>query len=127
MGTTPWKLIRRDLGPEAEARIDRRKAEMGVTVVAHSVAELRRQRARTQAQIAQRLGIDPSTQARNERNADPRLSTVRQAVEALGGRLEIVAVFDDALVRLDILAPEAETSAPAAAAGSNLQGTSEPT
>jgi hypothetical protein len=35
-----------------------------------------------------------------ERGADPRLSTVASYVNALGGKLEIVAVFDDERVVL---------------------------
>ena len=102
MSAKPWREVRRTLSPEREARIERRKAEMGLKVVAHNVADLRRHRSRTQAQLAEAIGIAPSTLARNERNPDPRLSTIKASVEAMGGRLQLVAVFDDESVALDL-------------------------
>lgn len=59
---------------------------------------------KTQVDVAAESGIRQSDVSRMER-AEPgeverRISTVRRYVEALGGRLEIFAVFDDKQVRL---------------------------
>jgi predicted transcriptional regulator len=39
--------------------------------------------------------VSQSNISQLERGADPRLSTVANYVDALGGKLELVAVFDD--------------------------------
>ena len=63
-----------------------------------SLAELRRARRRTQTAVAKSLQTTQSGVSRLEHQADLYLSTLRSYVEALGGRLEIRAVFPDAEV-----------------------------
>lgn len=101
---TPWREVRgrRNFGPEAEDRIAKRVEEMEADMIAHGLAELRQQREVTQAQLATLLGIDPTSLSRREHSTDPRLSTVRNQVEALGGRLQIVARFDDERIAIDL-------------------------
>jgi DNA-binding Xre family transcriptional regulator len=59
------------------------------------LASLRRSRGLSQAALAQRLGITQSDVSKLERRSDIRLSTLRSAVEALGGTLKIQAQFPD--------------------------------
>lgn len=66
--------------------------------VAHEPADLTALRGRrgvTQAQVAARTALGQPRVSRIERSADPRVDTVRRYVEALGGRLELVARFPD--------------------------------
>lgn len=66
-----------------------------------SLAALRRRRGLTQAVIAARLGISQSDVSKIERRRDMRLSTLRAAVAATGGRLRLVADYPDESVDLD--------------------------
>lgn len=66
----------------------------------YPLGELRRSRAVTQVELAQRLEVAQATVSKFEKSS-PAVSTVRRYVEALGGRLELVAVFDDDQILLD--------------------------
>jgi hypothetical protein len=57
--------------------------------------ELRRTEAMRQIEQTGRLEITPDAIADLERLEDLRVSTLRDYLEALGARLELVAVFDD--------------------------------
>lgn len=65
-----------------------------------ALGELRRSLDVTQVQLASRLAVSQATVSKFEKS-NPAVSTVRRYVEALGGRLEVVAVFDDDRVLLD--------------------------
>ena len=66
------------------------------------LAELRRARAYTQAQLARALNVSQAQVSRIEHQADLYLSTLQSYVAAMGGSLELVAVFDDARVVLTL-------------------------
>jgi DNA-binding XRE family transcriptional regulator len=68
-------------------RYDRARAKL---------AEVRRARALTQVQLAQALEVSQAQVSRIERQGDLYLSTLAGYLEAMGGRLELRAVFDDA-------------------------------
>jgi len=57
--------------------------------------ELRHQEALSQAEIAGRLDVTQGAISKLEHADDVRVSTLRNYLEALGARLELVAVFDD--------------------------------
>lgn len=57
--------------------------------------ELRHREAVSQAELAGRLEITQSAVSKLENADDVRISTLRQYLEALGARLELVAVFDE--------------------------------
>jgi DNA-binding Xre family transcriptional regulator len=57
--------------------------------------ELRHAEAVSQAELAGRLDITQSAVSKLEHADDVRVSTLRQYLDALGARLELVAVFDD--------------------------------
>ncbi len=61
---------------------------------------LREMTGKTQNEIATVLELSQAELSRAERRADHLLSTIRKYIEALGGRLEVVAVFDDKVIRL---------------------------
>jgi predicted transcriptional regulator len=54
----------------------------------------------SQSSVAEELGTSRPNVSRIESEVDVRLSTLERYVEALGGRLEIHAVFDDETVEL---------------------------
>ena len=57
--------------------------------------ELRHAEAVSQAEFAGRLDITQGAISKLEQSDDVPVSTLRQYLEALGARLELVAVFDD--------------------------------
>jgi DNA-binding XRE family transcriptional regulator len=65
--------------------------------------QLRSARSLTQTNMAQVLGVNQSAISKIEKRTDMYLSTLRSYVEAMGGHLEIQAVFPDGSVRVDIL------------------------
>lgn len=61
---------------------------------------LREQRGATQTSVAGALGTSQANVSRIEHEDDVYLSTLRGYVAALGGRLEIAAVFPDETIQL---------------------------
>jgi transcriptional regulator with XRE-family HTH domain len=64
------------------------------------LSSVRKQRKASQAAVAERLAVSQSNVSQLERVGDPRLSTVADYIGALGGHLEIAAVFDDERVTI---------------------------
>ena len=62
--------------------------------------EVRRARRLTQAELAKTLGVNQGEVSKIEHRTDVYLSTLAGYVEALGGRLEIRAVFRDREMRI---------------------------
>ena len=62
--------------------------------------ELRAARALTQEHLSTILGVKQSAISKLERRADMYVSTLRHFIEAMGGQLEIRAVFPDGDVRI---------------------------
>lgn len=65
-------------------------AERGV-----GLAEIRKSRGVTQVALAAKMGITQESVSRIERAANVRHDTVGRYIEALGGRMEMEAVFED--------------------------------
>jgi DNA-binding XRE family transcriptional regulator len=78
--------------PEWEANVAERVRAIEDSI---ALAQLRQSRHVTQVQLAETLGITQGNVSRLEARSDVYLSTLRSYVEALGGHLEIAAVFDD--------------------------------
>ena len=56
-----------------------------------------------QVNLAQVLGVNQSAVSKLEKRTDMYLSTLRSYIEAMGGELEIQAVFPDGSVRIEVL------------------------
>ena len=65
-----------------------------------NLAALRELAGKTQVEMAQLAEMTQSELSRTERRDDHLLSTLRRYVQALGGRLEVLAVFDDRQIKL---------------------------
>ncbi len=74
---------------------ERLKALREGTLVEIGLYELRRALELSQTDLAGELGISQSAVSQLERSQDMRLSTLRQYLEQLGARLQLVAVFED--------------------------------
>ena len=82
--------LTKDFTPERRARVDARKAELRAAMPLH---ELRQARAMTQKAIGEVLNVNQPAVAKLERRADMYVSNLRAYIEAMGGRLNIVAEF----------------------------------
>lgn len=81
--------------PVSADRIARQRSEAIAEIVEYTLGELRRARKITQDELARLMATTQPNVSRIERGGEMELSTLRSYVKALGGRLEIVAVFDD--------------------------------
>lgn len=99
--TKNFKLLRDQVmaRPGAAKRVAALRDELLAEV---GLYELRRSQEVSQAALAEVLHISQGAVSKFERSDDVRLSTLRQYIEALGGRLEVSARFDDRTVKLDI-------------------------
>lgn len=84
--------------PESRVRYEAKVAEVDQRQAAQraSLAKLRRARELTQATLAEVLDMSQGDISKIEHRHDLLLSTLRRFVEATGGRLELVALYDDA-------------------------------
>lgn len=71
--------------------------------------ELREARAMTQEHLAKILNVNQSAISKMERRADMYVSTLQDFVRAMGGQLEIRAVFPDGTVRISQFSELAKT------------------
>ncbi len=85
--------IRKQISPARRRKIAARAA----TLIAEerSLRELRQAHKLTQKRMAQVLGIGQDSVSRLEQRSDLLISTLRGYIEALGGRLSLVAEFPD--------------------------------
>jgi predicted transcriptional regulator len=92
--TKNWKEIKqqRPASPKAQraAHLQNLAEDLGMPL-----AELRRFADLTQVEMARRLLVTQPSVSEIERSESPAVPTVRRYVEALGGHLELIAVFDD--------------------------------
>ena len=80
--------------PAAEQRaIKKRAAELIAEEM--TLQELRRARAMTQVKMAKKLGIAQKQISEIEKRTDMHISTLRRSIEALGGKLSLIAEFPD--------------------------------
>lgn len=98
-GHHPWSNLQQaiDASPKRRARVERDKQIMRDV---SELTKLREARGVTQEQIAHAWERSQSNVSQVEHRDDIYLSTLRSYVEALGGRLEINAVFPDQTITL---------------------------
>jgi transcriptional regulator with XRE-family HTH domain len=109
----------------------RRRAEVYRAEVRRLAAlgDVRRARAYTQEQLAQAMGKPQTHVSRLEHQTDLYVSTLRRYVEAMGGQLEVRAVFPDATLTIDRFGQLAEPppeEAPAGPGGGTAKRASRP-
>lgn len=92
--------------PRATRRLATLRAE---TLDEIRLYELRHAEAVSQAELAGRLDVTQGAISKLEHSDDVRVSTLRQYLEALGARLELVAVFDEDERRVSVHLGRAST------------------
>ena len=89
-GRHPFHDLTKAFTPERRARVEARKAKFRAAMPLH---ELRQARAMTQKAVGDVLNVNQPAVAKLERRADMYVSNLRAYIEAMGGRLNIVAEF----------------------------------
>ncbi len=93
-----WKKLRGEtLSAESRSRVD---AAVQQTLLELDLKQLRELANVPQTEVAATLDTTQSQVSRFEARDDHLVSTLRKYVEALGGKLEVVARFDDKTVKL---------------------------
>ncbi len=96
-GRNQFSELTKDFTPERRQRIDEMKRELLAEMPLH---ELRRARAMTQRDLARTLNVNQPAVSKLEQRADVYVSSLRSYVEAVGGRLRIVAEYPEGEVAI---------------------------
>jgi DNA-binding XRE family transcriptional regulator len=97
-----WDDVQRELLSEQEiADSEERAQRLLAQVYAYRLAEIRRHRGLTQTAVAQRMGVSQRRVSAIEHGAEQATRTTLAAyVAALGGRLRLIAEFEDETLAL---------------------------
>ncbi|MGP8253766.1 MAG: XRE family transcriptional regulator [Terracidiphilus sp.] len=95
-----FRELEAKMSPERRARVAARVKEELAKMPLH---QLRNAREMTQTRLAELLEMDQGNISKLEQRTDMYLSTLRSYVEAMGGELEIRAVFPEGVVRIELL------------------------
>ena len=96
-GRHPFSELTKDFTPERRRRIEAMKSELLAEMPLH---ELRRARALTQRDLAATLKVNQPAVAKIEQRADVYVSSLRSYIEAVGGKLKIIAEFPEGEVSI---------------------------
>ena len=96
---TKWSELESKMSPAARTEVRRRVQEELRKMPLH---ELRAARRLTQQQLAKTLDMSQAAVSQLEKRTDIYLSTLENFVEAMGGTLEMYAVFPDGRVKLGL-------------------------
>ena len=97
--TRPFGELRAKMSPASRARAGKRASEM---LSEMPLCEVRHARKMTQKQLAEILRINQASVSKLERRTDMYISTLRSVIEAMGGQLEIAAVFRDGAIQINL-------------------------
>jgi predicted transcriptional regulator len=96
--TRNWKSLQNSkLSPEAQVRV---RARTRLELEQLTLKALRQDLELTQVEVSRAASMTQSELSRLEGRTDHLTSTLRRYVEALGGRLEVAAVFGERRVKL---------------------------
>ena len=97
MATRKWSDIKNKMVPDRRARVEEATRQ---ELLAMDLRELRVEAGKTQTEVAEVAAMTQAELSKFERRDDHLISTLRRYVEALGGELEVVAVFDNKRIAL---------------------------
>jgi len=93
-----WKDIRGTFSQEVEAEIARRVKEAAGVMTLY---QLREARQLTQVNLANVLQVNQGAVSRLEKRTDMYVSTLRSYIQAMGGQLQVKAIFPEGEVEID--------------------------
>jgi transcriptional regulator with XRE-family HTH domain len=95
--STKWRDIRRTHPTEVEAEIARVKEAAAVM----TLYQLREARNLTQVSLAKVLNVNQGAVSRMEKRTDMYVSTLRNFIKAMGGQLQVKALFPEGEVQIE--------------------------
>jgi DNA-binding XRE family transcriptional regulator len=95
--TRSFSELTKDLSPERRERIEQRKEQLREEM---TLSELRKAFLLTQDTLATALNVKQAEISKIENRADMLMSTLRNFVQAMGGDLEVRAVFPDRTIEI---------------------------
>ena len=95
-----WSELEAKMGPE---RVAASRARAKKIIEEMPLQQLRNARQMTQTRLAEVLEMDQGNISKLEQRTDMYLSTLRSYIEAMGGVLEIRALFPEGDVRIDLM------------------------
>lgn len=96
-GSLSFSELTKDFSPERRERIEQRKEQLRQEM---TLAELRKAFSLTQDTLAKNLNVKQAEISKIENRADMLMSTLRNFVQAMGGDLEVRAVFPDRAIEI---------------------------
>jgi predicted XRE-type DNA-binding protein len=96
-----FSTLRSNMSDSAQAKATEKARAM---LTEMPLNELRQARGLSQKMLAEALHVQQPSIAKIEKRADMYLSTLRSHIEAMGGKLEIIASFPDGSVKITNLA-----------------------
>ena len=81
-------------------------ADVGRNILAVRLRDLRKRSGKSQGDVAKAMAVAQPTVAKIEAGEDPKVSTVRRYIEALGGKVELIAIVGGKRVPLEIPKPK---------------------
>lgn len=93
-----WSEIRRKHSPEIEERIRQSVKEAAGVMTLY---QLREARSLTQVNLAKVLNVNQGAVSRMEKRTDMYVSTLRNFIQAMGGQLQVKAVFPEGEVEIE--------------------------
>jgi len=93
----PFNELRNKMPATARMRAEKKAVKMMAEM---PLNELRRAREISQEELARQLHVKQAAVSKLERRTDMYISTLRRAITAMGGNLEINAKFPDGTVRI---------------------------
>lgn len=103
-----YRELRAKMSPESVARSQRKTWQLAKGMPLH---ELRMARDLSQERLAQLMGVNQAAISKKERRADMAISSLRELIRAMGGELEIKAIFAEGEVVIDQFCKERSKSA----------------
>ena len=96
-GRHSFRELTKEFASARRQRIDEMKSELLAEMPLH---ELRRARELTQRDLAEKLKVKQPAVSKLEQRADVYISSLRSYIEAVGGKLKIVAEFPEGEVAI---------------------------
>jgi DNA-binding XRE family transcriptional regulator len=90
--------VRKKINPKVLVAADRKARKL---LAAMPLQELRHARKLSQEQLAEVLHVKQASISKLERRSDMYISTLRNFIRAMGGELEINAIFPEGIVCID--------------------------
>ena len=92
------ELVKRTTTKKTQVKAARRTQELLGELL---LGEVRQLAGKSQQEVAQTLGMKQPSLSKLEKQTDMQISTLRKIVQALGGKLEVLARFPKGTIKID--------------------------